>query len=84
MTLNRVTLGSRTRLHAERPKTRTEIKSETKTGESTVPALLTTPMIPSRQRSLPPPNPPLRIFYQDTVLLGLEPTPILAIVDLFR
>jgi folate/biopterin transporter len=82
--LNRVNSGSRTtRLHVERQQTPTEINSETKEDEEnpTVPAIVadTDDSLSSSQSSSS-----IKNWLQNTVLLGLEPTPeILAIVTIY-
>jgi folate/biopterin transporter len=65
----------RTRLHAERQQTRSEIKTETKEDEEKIVAD-TDDCVQSSSS--------IKSFLQDTILLGLEPTPeILAIVTIY-
>jgi folate/biopterin transporter len=84
---DRATSGSRTRLHAERQQTRTEIKAETKEDEEnpSVPAIVDDidESLSSAQSS-PQSSSSIKNWLQDTILLGLEPTPeILAIVTIY-
>jgi folate/biopterin transporter len=69
---------ARTRLHAERQQTRSESKSETKEDEEKM--LVDT----DDSFSIGQSSSSIKNFLQDTILLGLEPTPeILAIVTIY-